>query len=83
MTVEVLPPKGTMIPALGRKVADGLLFASCYRCYEEMVKKKKVTRVLKPDYKCEHSDEERKYVDTLTHVDVNLGGFLTPLLIST
>lgn len=72
MTVEILPPKGTMIPAIGRKTEDGLLFASCYKCYEEEIQRKKRTRYIKNDYHCPHTDEQRKYVDTLTHVDVNL-----------
>ena len=70
LLAKILPPKNTLIPALARKTPHGLLFASCYKC-ADYYNNKKNNRIFLNDYKCKHSDKEREYIDTFSHVDLN------------
>lgn len=65
LKVRVLPPKGLKIPVLPLRIDDRLLFLSCYRCARQF--KSANTR---KNHKCIHSDAERKFVTTVTHMEL-------------
>jgi hypothetical protein len=68
LKVLVLPPQHLKIPVLPLKLeGDGrLLFPLCRRCCELYPTGKRIS-----DYKCVHSDQERMFVTTVTHLELN------------
>lgn len=67
LKVLVLPPRDLIIPVLPAKFDDRLLFPLCRSC--AVAYRKKMTR--DADYECKHSVEERAFVTTVTHLELN------------
>ncbi|KAL3087021.1 hypothetical protein niasHS_005260 [Heterodera schachtii] len=63
--VRVIPPRGLRIPILPVKLDERLLFCCCHRCAGKF-------RALgtRRHHKCTHSDEQRAYTGTYTHIEL-------------
>ncbi|KAL3099811.1 hypothetical protein niasHT_028589 [Heterodera trifolii] len=63
--VRVIPPRGLSIPILPVKLDERLLFSCCHRCAGKF-------RALgtRRHHKCTHSDEQRAYTGTYTHIEL-------------
>ena len=82
--VFITPPQNTIIPVLPAKFDNRLLFPLCIRCalsydhktdeddvdYFAAVKNCKRHNIKCDDYTCPHSDEERGWVGTYTHLEL-------------
>lgn len=65
LKVRITPPKGLKIPVLPLRIDDRLLFLSCYRCARQFK-----TANTRKNHKCTHSDKERAFVSTVTHIEL-------------
>jgi hypothetical protein len=65
LKVRVIPPRGLRLPVLPMKQDQRLLFSCCYRCARRF--RSANTR---RDYLCRHSDAERAFVTTTTHIEL-------------
>uniref|UniRef100_A0AC35GBJ0 DNA-directed DNA polymerase n=1 Tax=Panagrolaimus sp. PS1159 TaxID=55785 RepID=A0AC35GBJ0_9BILA len=66
--VFIIPPRGLIIPVVPYKVGDFLLFPLCRSCCY-IHEKDESSRGIKT---CNHTDDERGFVSTLTHMELNL-----------
>uniref|UniRef100_A0AC34GYE9 DNA-directed DNA polymerase n=1 Tax=Panagrolaimus sp. ES5 TaxID=591445 RepID=A0AC34GYE9_9BILA len=64
----VLPPTNLTLAVLPLRVKNRLLFPLCATCGEHF--KGKNTRM--ESYECKHSDQQRGFVTTVTHLELNL-----------
>ncbi|KAL3072361.1 hypothetical protein niasHT_036657 [Heterodera trifolii] len=63
--VRVIPPRALRIPILPLKMDDRLLFCCCHRCASKF--RHMGTRRA---HQCEHTDEQRAYTGTYTHIEL-------------
>lgn len=68
LKVVVLPPTNTTIPVIPMKVDERLLFPLCRTCAKT---KRKDAQHRQPDYMCKHTDDERSFLCTITHNELN------------
>lgn len=67
LKVVVLPPHDILVPPLPMKTPSRLLFSLCAACAKHYEKRSTLVK----DYKCNHKEEEREYLTTATHHELN------------
>ena len=67
LKVKVLPPRDLLHPVLPIKFDERLLFPLCRTCAIHY----KDRPTLLADYRCSHNDDERSFVTTTTHLELN------------
>jgi hypothetical protein len=69
LKVRVVPPRGLYLPQIPLRIPgdDRLLFTLCIPCAKKF--KNENTKHF-DDYKCPHSDKERAFTATLTHLEL-------------
>ena len=64
----VVPPRGLRLPVLPFKLPNGRLsFPLCRTC--ALIHHKKGLKM--SNYKCQHTDRERQWITTVTHLELN------------
>lgn len=68
LKVVVLPPKDLIIPVIPVKFDERLLFPLCRTC---AISLRKDALHKQSDYICRHTDEQRSFLSTITHNELN------------
>lgn len=69
LKVVVLPPQNLTIPVLPMKFDERLLFPLCRACAVTL--RRTATKRRHTNYKCRHSAEQRSFLSTITHNELN------------
>lgn len=67
LKVVVVPPQNLLVPPLPMKMPNRLLFSLCATCAKKYEKK----CTLVENYACNHSEEQREFLTTATHNELN------------